>query len=228
MRAEQGSAVLKQDLFGRIERAGPALVRRIVTQRRGVRALARRLLARETRALRALAGVPGVPRLVESERDALVRSYVEGAPLSKTDALPLDFFDHLEALVRAVHARGVCHNDLHKEQNVLVGADGRPWLIDFQLASVHRRPGWLARSRMRDDLRHVAKHRRRYTRDRSVSLGRRSGFAWVWRRVGKPVYVLLTRRVLGKWDGAEERRPSSGPWPRWTEALGPAGDRPCE
>ena len=44
---------------------------------------------------------------------------------------------------------------------------------------------------------------------------------FAWRRFGKPVYVLVTRRLLRTRDG-EERRPSSGPWPEWSEPLGPS------
>jgi hypothetical protein len=129
----------------------------------------------------------------------------------------------------------VCHNDLHKEQNILVGADGFPHLIDFQLASVHRRRGPVFRSRSRDDLRHAQKHRRRYTRagrapaavtgDRAQGRGhglRRGTVAAIWRRTGKPLYNFITRRLLGTSDG-ELRRDSSGPWPRWMPASGTRG-----
>ncbi|MBK7877823.1 MAG: hypothetical protein IPJ77_19245 [Planctomycetes bacterium] len=86
-------------------------------------------------ALRSLDG--RVPRA----RDVLLRSWIEGEALHLAPSLPADFFDHLDALVLALHARGVCHNDLHKEQNVVVGARGFPELVDFQLASVHARGG---------------------------------------------------------------------------------------
>ena len=154
----------------------------------------------------------------------MLRAYVRGAPLHRAEALPLNYFELLEALVHAMHAAGVCHNDLHKEQNVLVQDDGRPALVDFQLASVHSAGGRKFDARCHDDLRHVQKHRRRYTRD-----GRgpeelmvlpaermpRTAFARAWRRTAKPLYNFVTRRLLRARDG-EARRPSSGPWPRWT------------
>ncbi|MEL6429633.1 MAG: hypothetical protein AAFR54_10680, partial [Planctomycetota bacterium] len=148
---------------------------------------------------------------------------------------PRDFFDLLVAAVEELHAAGVCHNDLHKEQNVVVGRDGRPVLIDFQLATLHpkRRGRWFE-ARCRDDLRHVQKHRRRYTR-----LGRgpaelrvpesermpRRGIPLVWMKTGKPVYKFVTRRLLGTRDG-EEHRPSSGPWPEWVGPVGEPETRP--
>jgi hypothetical protein len=115
----------------------------------------------------------------------------------------------------------VCHNDLHKENNVLVGPDGRPALVDFQLASVHPRRGRLFRACCAGDLRYVEKHRRRYAMagkdDRS---GRRSGPARAFRRLGKRLYNLVTRRLFRSSRG-EPRRPRGGPWPRRTPPVGP-------
>lgn len=228
---------LKADAFGRVElvrRDELRATRRVACGSRlpGTRFIARRLLAREQRALVALEPLVGVPRALEHEQRAgvLVRSWIEGEALHRALSLPTDFFDRLDELVAELHARGVCHNDLHKEQNVIAGADGYPHLIDFQLASVHRRRGRLFESRVRDDLRHVQKHRRRYTRDGRGPAGeeqrgrghgvQRSLVARAWRRSGKPLYNWLTRRVLRTRDG-EERRPSSGPWPRWDPPVGP-------
>lgn len=236
----QVERALKRDAFGRVELVrredGARAIRRVACGGRIplTRFVARRLARREVRALRALEGLSGVPALVAAESGTLLRSYVEGSALHQAEALPRDFFDRLDELVLALHARGVCHNDLHKEQNVLVARDGRPWIVDYQLASVHRRGGRLFASRAREDLRHVEKHRRRYTRDgRGPSGGetergrgqglRRSLPARAWKRGVKPVYNWLTRRVL-RWSDAEARRPSSGPWPRWTEAVGPSCD----
>lgn len=233
----QATRVLKRDGLGRVEllAGDPPLVRRVASGGTipGSGLVARVLLARERRALAALAELPAVPRLVPGERRGEgLRTYLSGEPLHRAPVLPRDYFEHLAALVRAVHARGVCHNDLHKEQNVLVLSDGRPGLIDFQLASVHpARRGRRFESRCRDDLRHVEKHRLRYERrgrpkrpeERAArALPRRSRVAGLWRRTAKPLYNFVTRRLLRTRDG-EERRPSSGPWPAWGPPLG--GDR---
>lgn len=249
----QVEQLLKSDSFGRVERvAGPegSLLRRVAAGGRlpGSGLVARLLMRRERLALVRLAGLAGTPELKEvpearratsldgsvpKEGTVLVRSWVAGAPLHLAEELPRDFFERLDELVCEVHERGVCHNDLHKEQNILVGEDGWPHLIDFQLASVHRGRGALFQSRVRDDLRHVQKHRKRYLRDGRGPAGasveeaqgrghglRRGLVAAVWRRTAKPIYNWLTRRVLRTRDG-ELRRPSSGPWPSWTEARGP-------
>lgn len=238
--------VLKQDGFGRVElleRGGRRLVRRVACGGRAPlsRTLARALRRREERALGRVAdvgrvcglardaeaeGLPGPDGRVPRRRDVLLRSWVEGAPLWAAERLPRDFFDRLEELVRALHARGVCHNDLHKENNILVGIDGGPRLIDFQLASVHRAGSRAFAVRSREDLRHVDKHRVRYesrgTTRRSTT--RRSTLASAWMRFGKPVYRRL-RDALVPAREPEPTRPKAGPWPEWTAPLGgSAGD----
>lgn len=241
---------MKRDVLGavlRVELEAPEggvreLVLRTLDGPLVLRPLAALLAARERRALRACGGaVPacGLPALSDAERRALsairgarrvfVREFVPGVPLHRAELLPRDFFEHLERIVRGLHAAGVCHNDLHKEQNVVVAPGGWPRLIDFQLASVHPTgAGRAFESRCRDDLRHVQKLRRRYTKDGRgpAELGvleehrmPRRGVALLWRRTGKPLYMLLTRGVLRTRDG-EERRPSAGPWPRWGAPLG--------
>lgn len=239
---------LKRDAFGRVELlqgAAQRCVRRVACGSAFPlsRRVARALLARERRALSALAGLDAVPALVSESgwsavpsldglqpnpADVLVRSYLAGTPLHLCTELPLDFFDALEALVRELHGRGVAHNDLHKEQNIVVAPDGTPRLIDFQLASVHARGSRTLSLRARDDLRHVAKHRRRYLRYvRVVDVAppaellacpprapRRRGAALLWRKTAKPLYNFVTRRLLGRKDG-EARRETRSHWPRW-------------
>jgi hypothetical protein len=236
--------VLKRDVFGRVERLERAGELRVLRVACGSRVplsglVARILLGRERRALERLDGLAGVPALerdpswsVRGEqvapRELLVRAWLPGEPLHLAESLPADFFEHLAALVRRMHARGVCHNDLHKEQNVVVAPDGTPGLIDFQLASVHARRGRSFAARVHDDLRHVDKHARRYLRPGRGPAGvaapggerpARTTVAALWRRTVKPLYQLVTRRMLRTRDG-EARRPSSGPWPRWTPPLG--------
>src|SRR5262249_10134372 len=84
-------------------------------------------LRREVRAYLRLAGLDGIPRLVGVvDRQAFALEYVEARPLSDLMRGSMDgaFFDRLEALVAAMHARGVAHGDLH-HGDVLAGPDGR-------------------------------------------------------------------------------------------------------
>lgn len=261
MKERRTIELLKRDSLGWVELIGGdqgPLIRRVAAGGRipGSGLVARLLLRREKRALEALAGAASkglaVPEIVDDRQvaglpgpegqavaagEVLLRSFQRGQPLHRATSLPQDFFDLVDALVMAMHAAGVCHNDLHKEQNLVVGDDGRPALIDFQLASIHKRRGRGYRVRCAEDLRHVQKHRRRYTRDgrgpaeagvrHGAGLGHQRGpLALAWRRLGKPLYNGLTRNLLRTKDG-EERRPSTGPWPRWVDPVG-AVDRAPE
>lgn len=227
--------VLKRDALGRVELVrvrGELAIRRLAVGGRLPlsRRVARLLLAREARALRALEGLAGVARVSFEAADgsALLRSFVPGTPLCLASELPRDYFERLEELVRALHERGVCHNDLHKEPNVLVGEDGYPALVDFQLASVHARRGRAFAVRAREDLRHVWKHRSHYLRalgevDPLPAPPPRSFVAEAWRRLGKPLYRRVTglAALRGLFAAGEVRRGKHGPWPRWSAPIGP-------
>ncbi|MEM7306188.1 MAG: phosphotransferase [Planctomycetota bacterium] len=252
MESPQVTHELKNDMMGLVERVdGPSgpVVRRVAKGGSipGTRLVARVLMGRERRALERLADVTGVARLVEDEayasapslgggpprrKDVLMRSWVDGNPLQQADELPENFFELLEDLVRELHRRGVCHNDLHKEANILVGEDGYPALVDFQLASVHEREDRGYGVRVREDLRHVKKHRWKYTSrggaaaEAATAAGevrpskKRSFLAHAWLRFGKPPYLFVTRKVIG-YKGGERGRPKTGPWPEWTAPLAP-------
>jgi hypothetical protein len=117
------------------------------------------------------------------------------------------------ASLRRLHAANVIHNDLAKETNWLVTPDGRPALVDFQLAMTLERRGALARALGHDDLRHLLKHKRSYlphrltARERRI-LARPSLVARAWMATGKPVYLFITRKIL-RWrdrEGAGDRQ----------------------
>jgi hypothetical protein len=92
-----------------------------------------------------------------------------------------------------------------------VTPDGRPALVDFQLAIRHRgRGGWFRLCRL-EDVRHLLKHKRTHlaasltARERAL-LGRKSWFARGWEVLVKPVYLLVTRRLFN-WRDREGRAP---------------------
>jgi hypothetical protein len=138
--------------------------------------LGRRLAEREHRALTRLADLPQIPtplgpvyadgRLL---RNAVARSFVAGHPLGKDERVGPDFFPSLRAALRAMHRRGIAYVDLHKRENVIVGDDGRPYLVDFQISfdMTHPRLRWLPGIRAVfdqlcvGDLYHLEKHVRR-------------------------------------------------------------------
>jgi hypothetical protein len=223
--APDDAALHKRDLFGTLrrrtfERDGTTFdcaERDTVAAARGLGWLARRLAAREARALDALRQVPQVPRLVAWNGRELRRSWLPGAPLHRAAAPARGYFREALTLVRRMHAAGVVHNDLAKEPNWLVGPDGRPAVVDFQLAMRPRHRGRLFRMLAWDDLRHLLKHKRSYcpealtARQRAI-LARRSPVAALWARTGKPVYRFVTRGLLGWSDreGAGDRGAPQG------------------
>jgi RIO-like serine/threonine protein kinase len=115
-------------------------------------------LARRERAIyRLLAGIGGVPELhPEAGPNWFLHRWIPGRPLSRRAAVPPGFFDDLERLLGQVHARGVAYADLSKRSNVIVGDDGRAYLVDFQISATGLAARWL----MREDLFHLAKLRR--------------------------------------------------------------------
>jgi predicted Ser/Thr protein kinase len=110
--------------------------------------IGRWITAREVRALRALDGLPSVPRLLGSiDSLAFAVEYRPGRRMSRKLAgrVPPEFLGRLETALREMHGRGVAHLDLRHRSNVMVGEDGGPILIDFGSALTFRPGSLLAR-----------------------------------------------------------------------------------
>jgi RIO-like serine/threonine protein kinase len=207
--------LLKADVFGRVTRMGDTVVRDTQPARPWARALARHLMRREYRAITRLAqdgGIPGIPRAARLERTQLTRTWIDGAPMQLAKPRDPAYFRAASRLLRRLHAANVIHNDLAKETNWLVTPEGRPALVDFQLAMTLRKRGPLARSLGHDDLRHLLKHKRTYlpelltAREKRI-LARQSLVSRIWMASGKKIYLFVTRRIL-RWrdrEGAGDR-----------------------
>lgn len=205
---------LKRDHFGAIDRVtradGPPIIRRDTGAASfGLRWLARAAARREARALIALDGIDGVPRLVGFDGRVLERTLIDGAPMHEARPRDPRYYREAHRLLKAIRARGVVHNDLAKEANWIVSCDGRPALVDFQLAWVARRRGPMFRLLSREGLRHLLKHKRTYcpgalTPSERRVLARRGWIGECWRRTGKRVYILVARRIL-HWEDNEAR-----------------------
>jgi RIO-like serine/threonine protein kinase len=172
-------------------------------------------MRREFRALTRLSqgpGIEGIPRALSLERARLTRSWIEGTPMQIARPRDPRYFRAASRLLRQLHAANVIHNDLAKETNWLVTPDGRPALVDFQLAMTLRKRGAFARSLGHDDLRHLLKHKRTYlpellTAREKRMLARHSLVSRIWMASGKKVYLFVTRRIL-RWrdrEGAGDR-----------------------
>jgi hypothetical protein len=221
--AFQPKEVLKTDLFGRIELgAAPAPGGALPAVRRDFRAgalwlrpVAAVLARREARALGWLTSLEGVPRLVDRGRGRFLRSYLEGRRLAEVAPRDPEYFAEARRLLRRIHALGVTHNDTHKVHNWLVTPEGRPALVDFQIAGRHAaRTRWFRLCAL-EDVRHLLKHKRRFcpealTAREHALLARRSWIARGWLATVKPVYLVVTRRLL-RWRDAEGRGRPLGP-----------------
>ena len=116
--------------------------------------LGRFLARREGRLLRRLQRTGHVPPLLRQPwvdgrrlRHAVAHEYVPGHPLSPDEWVNDRFFPRLRAVLRRMHGHGMAYVDLHKRENVIVGDDGRPYLVDFQISLCLPRR-WPARSRL--------------------------------------------------------------------------------
>lgn len=153
---------------------------------------------------RQLAGIPGIPALTGRPSSfAFLHAFVPGRELRRRERTAPGFLDALEQLLADVHARGVAYVDLEKVENILVGDDGHPWLIDFQISLAS--PGWLVRRFQREDVRHLLKHRKRLAPD-TLSSGQAE--AVKRRSRGLEIHRLLTRpyfRARRAWQAHRDR-----------------------
>jgi serine/threonine protein kinase len=120
-----------------------AVVKDYSVHRRVFRNLVGRFLIwREKKAYRRLKGVEGVPALYGVvEGLALVLEEIQGRSIEGLEqevGLPVQFFEALRDLVTRVHRRGLCHCDLKRAANVLVGKKGQPYIIDWSAAILER------------------------------------------------------------------------------------------
>jgi predicted Ser/Thr protein kinase len=206
--------LLKRDVFSSIERGRfrnergevDAILRRIDQVPWWSYLLARHLFGRERRALTIARGLNVGPELLWAGRQALVRGFIDGVALHLVKpAGDVAYFRSAKEALRRLHRAGVCHNDLAKEQNWLVGRDGRAYLTDFQLAACFRRRNWLFRIAAYEDLRHLLKHKRSYApaaltaKERQI-LSRKSVVASLWLATGKKVYQAITRGLFNFTD----------------------------
>jgi hypothetical protein len=192
----------------------------------------------ETDMYRLAESVPGVPRCFgRLGRTGFAHAFVEGHPLQKKERVGDDFFPRLQEMIERLHACGMAYVDLEKRENILVGADGRPWLIDFQIsypgpsldAAIDRRrgPGTLHRlvpRRLRGyllarlqqgDRYHLLKHRRRLRPDtltaEELAASYHVGAAIrLHRRLSRPL-TLVRRGVLKGLTGRSRSPKQDGP-----------------
>jgi tRNA A-37 threonylcarbamoyl transferase component Bud32 len=172
--------------------------------------IGRFLVWREEKAYRRLRGVKGVPVLYRVlDGMALVMERVPGESLEdleKKRKLPKSFFDALEAIVADAHARGVAHCDLKRAPNLLLGRDGKPYIVDWSAAVCRTELSLfpfnlIYRRLLLDDLHAITKMQLRHcpeevSKERLDGYRRRSAAEKLVRRVRDRMREILKRVAM--------------------------------
>ena len=126
--------LLKRDVFSNVERGRfrresgeiDAVLRRLDEVPWWSFLLAHHLFTRERKALALAKGLDVGPELIWAGRGALVRGFIDGVALHLAKPRGnIAYFRSAKQALRRLHRAGITHNDLAKEQNWLVGRDGR-------------------------------------------------------------------------------------------------------
>lgn len=169
--------------------------------------IGRWLRDRETRMYRKLRGISSIPRVLGTVGETgFVLEFVNARPLPSVQRVPDGFFSELRAIIQEVHRRGIAYVDMNKRANILVGDDGRPRLVDFQISwdldglgnnVINKRLlAWF----QREDLYHIAKHHARLrpdelTDEERALAERRSALIRLHRFITKPWFGFRRRTM---------------------------------
>ncbi|KAB0537706.1 serine/threonine protein kinase [Pseudochrobactrum algeriensis] len=207
------TAVFKRDIFSET-RAGyfvgepeTRIIRRVVSAAPWWSSpLAWWLARREIRGLKKVRGIKGTPQLLATDKHGLFRTWTDGTPLHLARPSHREWYLSAHRILRDMRRMGVTHNDLQKPQNWLMTPEGEAAVIDFQLASVHRRRGAYYRLMAYEDFRHLIKQKRNFAPDLMTPtekriLARRSLPSRIWLATGKKVYNFVTRGIFNWSDG---------------------------
>lgn len=178
-----------------------------------LRWIGRWLAGHEASAFSRLAGVEGIPLFLGRWKDTgIIHAFIPGHAMRKGERVPDGFHPRLAAIVAEIHQRRMAYVDLEKCENVLVGDDGNPYLIDFQIAFYWPwRWGenawpvrWLRRRFQEADRYHLVKLQRRTRPDQLppeqlAASYHRPWYVHVHRWLTRP-FTLLRRAVLNRID----------------------------
>lgn len=171
--------------------------------------IGRFLAGHEARLYQLTQPIDGVPRFLGRWRDTgILHEFVEGRPLARNDRPDDAFFPRLSAMLSAIHKLDAAYVDLEKPENILVGVDGSPHLIDFQI-SYHLPPNrfgnteinrLVVRVLQQSDRYHLLKHWRKLRPDQLAERPDLDADAMpIWIKLHRAIFRPLTqlrRRVL--------------------------------
>ena len=97
--------------------------------------IGRFLVWREKKAYKLLEGISGVPAFFGSIGGcALILEEIQGVPIDTLEILKTldeNYFRELRELTDKFHERGIAHCDLKRAPNIILGNDGKPYIIDW-------------------------------------------------------------------------------------------------
>jgi len=157
--SNQGTILLYQD-------QGQKLIIKTAMGRGVLLRIRQKTLKQEYRAYQLMQGLKGVPECYGMLAGRfLLLEFIAGSPYRDASFLDREqWFAELLQVLQSLHARGVSHGDLKSKGNLMVSAEGRPCVIDFGTAFIHK-PGfhplnnWLFRTGKRLDLNAWVKHK---------------------------------------------------------------------
>ena len=188
--------------------------------------IGRFLRNREIRILKQLEGIDQFPRIIKQYgKNGLIYHYIEGRTLDEKAEIPDDFFERLRDLLQAIHQRHICYMDLNKRGNILVGKDGRPYIIDFQIC-LFLPAKWcnqLRRAFQKEDLYHLHKHKHKLRHDLlteqehihikrlSLLIRLHRIIAYPFQKVRRSILRLMYRKNILHYDSTSNRSPENDP-----------------
>jgi hypothetical protein len=165
----------------------------------------------EIAVFKALDGLEGVPGFMgEIGTTGYIHEFIPGDDLKPEFAPGAEFFSRLESLLNAIHARSIAYVDTNKRENILYGADGKPYLIDFQISFFCRHgekdnllSRWILRRLQKEDWYHFYKHKTRLaaqicTPDDFQHANNRSWYIRLHRSFAQPI-IHARRRFLARY-----------------------------
>lgn len=165
------------------------------------------LASREAKVMRDMSDVAGFPRCPGAVSaagrtlgNAVAHWWIEGEPFRPDLEVDDEFFPQLSRMLSAFHATGRAYVDMSKWGNILVGADGAPTLLDYQIhfrASKTTVSRWFLRQLQKGDWFYLRRHWRRCRPDQHRLLAESSWLVepahiWVAERVG---FVFRNLRI---------------------------------
>jgi len=128
-------------------------------------------IRKEGEILEQLRGVKGFPQLLARGRDFIAYRFIEGTPLGKLRLNPQEerrVLRELVGLACTLDRMGIRRDEFQRvDKNVLVGADGEVYVLDFERGSFSDRPSNLPQ------LLQLLVRKGYLSREEAVSLGKR-------------------------------------------------------